>query len=88
MVPTFAGLLVDDPEDDVTLSQSMIAALSRGWDAQKIHDYVATKSWEEVAQRVAAQWRLTLESFRHKKSGALVTSSKDPVAGVIRSSRS
>ena len=88
MVPTFAGLLVDDPEDDMTLGECMVTALSRGWDAQKIHDYVATKSWEDVAQRVAAQWRLAVESFRHKNSGALVTSSKDPVAGVIRSSRS
>ena len=88
MVPTFAGLLVADPEDDAALGECMVAALSRDWDAPRIHDYVAAKSWEEVAQRVAAQWRLAVESFRHRNSGALVTSSKDPVAGVIRSSGS
>jgi glycosyltransferase involved in cell wall biosynthesis len=88
MVPTFAGLLVQDPEDDVTLGECMIAALSRDWDAHRIHDYVATKTWDEVARRVAAQWRLTLETFRQQNSGDAVTSSEDPVTATSRSSGS
>ena len=58
MVPEFAGILFNDPEDRLALAESMVAVLSRDWEAQRIHDHVAARSWDDVAQRVTARWLL------------------------------
>jgi teichuronic acid biosynthesis glycosyltransferase TuaC len=70
MVPSFAGILVDDPEDDAALAAAMRAALTRDWDETRIRDHVARQSWDAVAQRVAAQWRLAVQSFTAREAGA------------------
>ncbi|HUC08900.1 MAG TPA: glycosyltransferase [Stellaceae bacterium] len=62
MVPPFAGILVADPEDEVALSDSIAAALTRNWDTHRIRDHVAVQSWGGVAERVAAQWRLAVDT--------------------------
>jgi teichuronic acid biosynthesis glycosyltransferase TuaC len=62
MVPEFAGLLVDDPEDDTALAELTIAALTRSWDRYRIRDHVSKQSWDAVANRVAAQWLATLKA--------------------------
>ena len=62
MVPEFAGLLVDDPEDDAALAELTIAALTRSWDRHRIRDHVSKQSWDTVANRVAAQWLATLKA--------------------------
>jgi teichuronic acid biosynthesis glycosyltransferase TuaC len=77
MVPTFAGILFDDPEDEVELAEALIAALTREWDAQRIREHLATRSWDDVARRVMVQWLLTLESFGARASGAAVPSPED-----------
>lgn len=85
MVPSFAGILLDDPEDAVALAASLAAALTREWDAQRIRDHVATLSWGEVAQRVAVQWRLAVDAFRAEPAGGAVAVAKDLVTAVVRS---
>jgi teichuronic acid biosynthesis glycosyltransferase TuaC len=62
MVPAFAGVLVDDPEDDVALGDAMFAGLRQDWDAAKIRDHVTVQSWNDVARRVSVQWHLAVES--------------------------
>jgi glycosyltransferase involved in cell wall biosynthesis len=74
MVPTFAGILFDDPEDDVALAECMLAALMRNWDAQRIRDHVSTRSWDNVARRVTAQWLLAIASFKGETTRASVPS--------------
>lgn len=66
MVPTFAGILFDNPEDVAALATALHEALSRSWDAQKIRDFVVARSWDDVARRVAAQWLLAVEGFARK----------------------
>jgi glycosyltransferase involved in cell wall biosynthesis len=64
MVPEFAGLLVDDPEDDAALAECTILALTRNWDMQRIRNHVSQQSWDTVAGRVATQWLLAVETVR------------------------
>jgi glycosyltransferase involved in cell wall biosynthesis len=86
MVPPFAGILFDDPEDAVALADSITAALKRDWDIWRIRNHVASQSWDEVAKRVAAQWLLAVETFRTETVGAsaafgdLVTVARSPEA--------
>ncbi len=68
MVPAFSGILLDDPEDAGALAESLVAALTRGWDARRIRDHVSAQSWDDVAQRVAAQWLLAVETFRAEQA--------------------
>ena len=67
MVPPFAGILFDDPEDTVALAECITAALTRSWDPQRIHDHLSSQSWDGVAKRVAAQWLLAVETFEAAK---------------------
>jgi len=75
MVPPFAGILLDDPEDDVSLAHAILAALGRNWDERGIRDYVAMRSWDAVAREVEIQWRLAVDSF----TGRPFNGSVDPV---------
>jgi glycosyltransferase involved in cell wall biosynthesis len=61
MVPDFAGVLFDDPDDAAALAECVLTALSRDWSGQRIRDHVAARSWSDVASRVAAQWRMAVE---------------------------
>jgi glycosyltransferase involved in cell wall biosynthesis len=76
MVPQEAGILFDDPDDTVALAECVVAALSRQWDAGAIREQVATRSWDGVALRVAAQWALAVEAFRSRQAEAGDTSSQ------------
>jgi len=85
MVPAFAGVLLDDPEDAAALADSMAAALARDWDAQQIRDHVSTKSWDDVAQRVAAQWLLAVKTFAAEAADGSEASTETLVTAVVRS---
>jgi len=85
MVPAFAGILVDDPEDGAALAESMAAALTRDWDARRIRDHLSTRSWDDVARRVAAQWLLAVNSFTAAEADVSAGSTDDLVASVVRS---
>jgi glycosyltransferase involved in cell wall biosynthesis len=85
MVPPFAGILVDDPEDGVALAESMVAALTRDWDPWRIRAHVSTQSWDEVAQKVIAQWMLAIEAFRAVAAGGSAAPAEDLVTAVTRS---
>ena len=61
MVPSFAGVLFDDPENDAVLAECIVAALGRTWDESRIREHVAARSWDAVAEAVAAQWRLAVD---------------------------
>ena len=63
MVPTFAGVLFDDPEDDEKLAECLSSALAREWDPQQIRDHVAHRSWDYVAEQVFVQWSSARDSF-------------------------
>lgn len=85
MVPSFAGILLDDPEDGAALAASLAAALSGDWDPQRIHNHVATQSWTEVAQRVAVQWRLAVDAFPAEPAGGSAAIAEDLVTAAVRS---
>jgi teichuronic acid biosynthesis glycosyltransferase TuaC len=70
MVPSFAGILVDDPEDDAALAEAMRAALIRDWDSRRIRDHVSRHSWDAVAGQVAAQWQLAVRAFAQRHTAA------------------
>jgi len=57
MVPNFAGILVDDAEDDTALADALLEALRQQWDPARIREHVAARSWDAVAEQVHAQWR-------------------------------
>jgi glycosyltransferase involved in cell wall biosynthesis len=88
MVPPFAGVLFDDPEDDATLAECVVAALTRKWDAGRIREHVVARSWDAVARRVAAQWALAVDAAPQRrrlarssalaKCAALTTMATDP----------
>lgn len=56
MVPPYAGILLDDPEDLAALARALREALQRTWDPDRIRAHVEPSSWKAVAERVLAQW--------------------------------
>lgn len=85
MVPTFAGILLDDPEDDMMLAGGLLAALMQEWNAPRIRDHVVAQPWDDVAQRVAAQWLLAIRAQAARTAGTSATSSEAPTAVLVRS---
>jgi glycosyltransferase involved in cell wall biosynthesis len=84
MVPSFAGILIEDPEDDISLAQAVLAALGRDWDRRRIREHVAAQSWEGVARRVAAQWELAAETFARRAPLGRSASSEPRVTVIVR----
>ena len=62
MVPSYAGILVDDPENDDELTRALDRVLQERWDSKRIREYAETQSWTDVATRVIEQWRLAAAS--------------------------
>lgn len=79
MVPGFAGVLFDDPEDHLKLAECLNTALDRDWDPQRIRSHVASRSWDEVAVQVLAQWRLAVTSFGRDTTSPDTISLESPV---------
>ena len=77
MVPSFAGILFDDPEDDLAIAECVKMALSREWDNERIRQHVLARSWDDVAHRVMAEWGLAVEAFRTRASGGMVTAARN-----------
>ncbi|MGH7066771.1 MAG: glycosyltransferase [Acetobacteraceae bacterium] len=65
MVPSFAGLLLDNSDDDGALADALIVALRREWDSGKIAGFASERSWEVVAREVQSQWELAVRLFAH-----------------------
>jgi teichuronic acid biosynthesis glycosyltransferase TuaC len=84
MVPSFAGVLFENPEDDAALAECLTAALRQEWDRARIRDHVVNRSWQDVARRVAAQWRLAIDA---SESGQRAGSSDSPLGVAMRSRR-
>jgi teichuronic acid biosynthesis glycosyltransferase TuaC len=84
MVPNFAGVLFEDPEDDVALANCLTTALERDWDHQRIRGHVLARSWDQVAERVLAQWRLAIDSLA-ATGAAGPRASEDGIGVAIRS---
>ncbi|MGH7072318.1 MAG: glycosyltransferase [Acetobacteraceae bacterium] len=61
MVPAFAGCLLDNPDDDVALSEALLTALQREWDPTEISGFASRRSWDLVAGEVGVQWRLAVD---------------------------
>ncbi len=83
MVPFFAGILLDDPNDDAALSDAIVAALGRGWDAAAIRNFASMRSWDTVAREVETQWQLAVQSF----AGEPFISSTDDIETMVTRSR-
>jgi teichuronic acid biosynthesis glycosyltransferase TuaC len=79
MVPEFAGLLVDDPEDEEALATCIIQVLRRDWETGRIRDHVAKESWDGVAKRVLAQWHIAVTSAGARDGHASAITSGKPV---------
>ncbi|HEV2172461.1 MAG TPA: glycosyltransferase [Nitrospira sp.] len=88
MVPAFAGILVDDPEDPVALGASLLAILNRDWDAHRIRDHVSARSWDDVARQVIVQWNLPIEEFGTEGADRSAASDEDSAISVARSPES
>jgi teichuronic acid biosynthesis glycosyltransferase TuaC len=79
MVPDFAGILFDDPEDRSALAECVVTALRRHWNADQICGHVAVRSWGEVGWRVRGQWQMAVESFAARAGvGATRTPTRRP----------
>jgi teichuronic acid biosynthesis glycosyltransferase TuaC len=82
MVPGFAGVLFDDPEDDAALAECVVAAFGRSWDETRIRDHVAARSWDAVAEAVMAQWRLAVDPTATTARLRTTTAPSDALAAV------
>lgn len=71
MVPDFAGVLFDNPEADLSIASCINLALAREWNHERIRNHVVGQAWDDVAQRVMAEWNLATASFRGRASSAL-----------------
>jgi glycosyltransferase involved in cell wall biosynthesis len=78
MVPAFAGVLFDDPEDNAQLAECVLAALSRKWDAERIQAHVANRSWDGVARQVIREWEIAVKSVRAERAGKLTLDTLSP----------
>lgn len=65
LVPEFAGLLYDDPDNLDQLTARLTEALRRDWDYARIRSHAECNTWDTVAVKVLRQWRLA--------AGALAT---------------
>jgi glycosyltransferase involved in cell wall biosynthesis len=61
MVAAGAGLLVDDPNDEIELRARIAEGLRRQWDQVGIRASIQDRTWEAVAERVFEQWQLAIE---------------------------
>lgn len=57
MVPSFAGLLFDDPEDRAALRQCLGEAFRSTWDRERIRRFALERTWDHVAARVVRGWQ-------------------------------
>jgi glycosyltransferase involved in cell wall biosynthesis len=53
MVPAFAGILIDHPDDAAALRAALAAALGRAWDRDAIRAHAERHTWNGVAARLA-----------------------------------
>jgi glycosyltransferase involved in cell wall biosynthesis len=60
IVPDFAGILCSKGNDDDELLGCLRAALRGEWDAARIRAHAAQHTWEQVAERVAEEWKQAL----------------------------
>jgi teichuronic acid biosynthesis glycosyltransferase TuaC len=72
MLPPFAGILLDDPDDQGALARALHEALQRTWDADRIRAHVEPSSWAAVAECVLAQWLCALGGRSSSSSGSLL----------------
>jgi teichuronic acid biosynthesis glycosyltransferase TuaC len=66
MVPSFAGIIYDDPCDLDALEQSLGKALSADWDHAKIRQYAEQHTWEGVAEQVVQEWKAVVAAPRSR----------------------
>jgi len=70
MVPPFAGLLFDDPNDSASLARCLRDAFSGEWRSEQIREYAAAHTWERVASQVFAEWSRAVSSHNHRPGEA------------------
>lgn len=66
MVPDFAGVLIDDPDDDAALAEAVSLALARTWIHEDIRAHVLMRSWNEVAREVLAEWQRAVDQVQSR----------------------
>jgi teichuronic acid biosynthesis glycosyltransferase TuaC len=70
MVPATAGILFNNPTDDIALRSSISRALNTSWDRRAIREHAEAHTWTNVASRVLEQWRLSRETLQGKRPSA------------------
>lgn len=74
MVPPFAGILFDDPEDAEQLLEALCNATKRTWNAELIRAHAVAHAWDKIAERISAIWQSALEENEFKVSERRTTS--------------
>jgi glycosyltransferase involved in cell wall biosynthesis len=59
MVPSYAGVVFEDPHNRDNLRAALSTALRRQWDSDRIRAYAECHTWGPVAERVVAEWHVT-----------------------------
>lgn len=81
LVPDFAGLLIDDPDDDAALAEAVCLALARNWSHDDIRAHVLMRSWNAVAREVLTEWQRAVDQFQSgmRTTATGTASAPDPV---------
>ncbi|HEY0833312.1 MAG TPA: glycosyltransferase [Azospirillum sp.] len=66
MVPPFAGLLCDRPDDADEWTRRIADALDRDWDRARIRRHAEAHTWDRVADRVLREWRLAVADHQQR----------------------
>jgi glycosyltransferase involved in cell wall biosynthesis len=85
VVPEFAGILVDDPDDDRALSDAILTALGRDWDTGRIRGHGAARSWNVVARQVLVRWQSAVDGFAADALDSRAAAAKPQPGGAMRS---
>jgi teichuronic acid biosynthesis glycosyltransferase TuaC len=64
ILPDFAGLLVDDPDDLHGLGEAIAAGLSRPFDRVAIRAWAERHGWERIAAKVGETWEEAAAVYR------------------------
>jgi glycosyltransferase involved in cell wall biosynthesis len=66
MVPPFAGILFDDPEDAEQLLEAVCSAIQRTWNADRIRAHAVAHAWDKIADRISLEFRRAIGDYERQ----------------------
>jgi glycosyltransferase involved in cell wall biosynthesis len=66
MVPPFAGILFDDPEDAEQLLEALCSATQRTWNADRIRAHAVAHAWDKIADRISLEFRRAIGDYERQ----------------------